>query len=535
MNVAELVIDMVLNARGARAEVRRVDNDLAKTKADADKAGKALQDAADKGASSWGGFAKVLGGALVALGGAAVVLSSIGTYVDQAAALDRTSQSLGLSIERLQAWQGAVQAAGGEAEEAADRFRDLSDYIIDATQFDSGPLKDIAAKLGISLKDAQGHARNTEDVMLDLADAFQRVGSQASTAYGMQMSFDPATIALLQKGRGELTALLALEEERAVYSKRDAEAARKQQLAMQALTRAWDRFVAGIVRVFMPVITGLTEAFGKVADVLGDNARAIGIALALLAGVIMLTLVPALTSMAAAGLAAIAPFAPIIALVGALALVIDDLLTYMEGGESTLADFWAIFGTGEEIAARLGIVWENIKTILDGVFDVLGGIGKLVDALFSKDADSLQDALRQIGAGFEKIGAVLGNLISYISDLKDELLDLLPDWMKPFLGVDSPVARAETWEDARALLYPSSGGEHGDERSLKTWEDARALLQRADAQPPVGMQNVSTRTSTTNIGEINLTTQATDPQGVADAVSDTLYNRTAQADSAFGV
>ena len=283
------------------------------------------------------------------------------------------------------------------------------------------------------------------------------------------------------------------------------------------------------------MITGLTEAFGKVADVLGDNARAIGIALALLAGVIMLTLVPALTSMAAAGLAAIAPFAPIIALVGALALVIDDLLTYMEGGESTLADFWAIFGTGEEIAARLGIVWENIKTILDGVFDVLGGIGKLVDALFSKDADSLQDALRQIGAGFEKIGAVLGNLISYISDLKDELLDLLPDWMKSFLGVDSPVARAETWEDARALLYPSSGGEHGDERSLKTWEDARALLQRADAQPPVGMQNVSTRTSTTNIGEINLTTQATDPQGVADAVSDTLYNRTAQADSAFGV
>lgn len=452
MNVAELVIDMVLNAKGARTEVKRVDNDLKGVKKDADKAGDALQQAADKGSSSWSGFAKVLGGALVALGGAAVILSSLNNYIDQAAALDRTSQSLGLSMERLQAWQGAVQAAGGEAEEAADRFRDLSDYIIDATQFDSGPLKDIAAQLGITLKDARGNARQTEDVMLDLADAFERVGAQASTAYGMQMSFDPATIALLQKGRGELTALLELEEERAVYSRRDAEAARKQQLAMQALTRA-----------------------------------------------------------------------------------IDDLLTYMEGAESTLADFWAIFGTGEEIAARLGIVWENIKTILDGVFDVLGGIGKLVDALFGKDADSLQDALRQIGAGFEKIGAVLGNLISHISNLKDELLDLLPDWMKSFLGVDSPVARAETWEDARALWYPSSGGEHGDERSLKTWEDARVLLQRADAQPPVGMQNVSTRTSTTNIGEINVTTQATDPQGVADAVSDSIYNGPAQADSAFGV
>lgn len=53
MNVAELVIDMVLNAKGARTEVKRVDNDLKGVKKDADKAGDALQQAADKGSSSW--------------------------------------------------------------------------------------------------------------------------------------------------------------------------------------------------------------------------------------------------------------------------------------------------------------------------------------------------------------------------------------------------------------------------------------------------------------------------------------------------
>ena len=510
MNVAELVINMVLNAKGARAEVKRVDNELRDVRDDADKAGDALQRAADQSSARWWGLVKVLGGALGALGGAAMVFSSLARYVDQAAALDRTSQSLGLSIERLQAWQGAVVEAGGDAEEAADRFRDLSDYIIDATQFDSGPLKDIAAQLGISLKDARGQARDTEAVMLDLADAFERVGTQASTAYGMQMSFDPATIALLQKGRGELTAILAMREEMAVYSRRDAEVARRQQQAVAALNRAWSRFIAGVVRLFMPMLTALTDTFGKVATVLADNSRAIGIALGLLAGVIMVTLVPALASMAAVGIAAIAPFTPIIALVGALALVVDDLITYMEGGESALADFWAVFGTGEEILNRLTIIWDNLKSTLAGIFDVLAGSLKFWLAFFTVDGNGILNALNQIGAGLEKLKDVFGGLLDYI---KDKLMGLLPDWMLRFIGVDSESAKMETWDDALALLH------------------------RADAMPPAATSSVSTstRTSTTSINQLNVTTQATDPQGVADAVSDALYNGPAQADSAFGV
>lgn len=146
-------------------------------------------------------------------------------YIGNTAALDRTAESLGLSVERLQMWQGAAQAAGGEAEEIADRFRDLNDYIVDATKFDSGPLKEIAAELGIGLTDATGKARSAEQVMLDLADAFDRVGEQEAVGYGMQLSFDPATIGLLQQGRGELETLLNRQRELGILTRRDTEAA----------------------------------------------------------------------------------------------------------------------------------------------------------------------------------------------------------------------------------------------------------------------------------------------------------------------
>ena len=134
--------------------------------------------------------------------------AAIAAYTSTSAELDKLSQSLGMSMDTLQGWQYAAEAAGAEAAEVGNFFRDMSDYIVDATTFDSGPLKDIAKELGITLKDARGNLRSTMDVTLDLADAFQRVGSQKAVAFGMQLGLDPGMIALLQKGRTEIEGLI---------------------------------------------------------------------------------------------------------------------------------------------------------------------------------------------------------------------------------------------------------------------------------------------------------------------------------------
>ena len=104
-------------------------------------AGESIAGGAKEAADQTDRLKRSIGAAIAAAGGIAAVMA----YIGNTAALDRTAESLGLSVERLQMWQGAAQAAGGEAEEIADRFRDLNDYIVDATKFDSGPLKEIAA------------------------------------------------------------------------------------------------------------------------------------------------------------------------------------------------------------------------------------------------------------------------------------------------------------------------------------------------------------------------------------------------------
>ena len=600
MNVAELVIKLLLDGAGVKSEAARVDDALADVEKQAKDAGKSLDQSADAGAAAlkdvqqqadkagkaltdmgrdgersidaldrmaerFGSgllsVAKRVGGALAALWSIDAIQATAAAYYEQATAIDQTAQSLGVSIERLQAWQGAAATVGGEAEEIADRFRDLSDYIIDATKFDSGPLKDIAAELGIELKNASGEARSTEDVMLDLADAFQRVGTQASTAYGMQMSFDPATIALLQKGRGELEMLLKVQQENAAFSKEDAELARKQKIAVMALSMAWQGFVNGLMRLASPIITAITEGLGKVTEFLSRNSRTVGITLTAIATVITATLVPALAGMATAAWATIAPFAPFIAAAVALGLALDDLWTFVEGGSSAFEVFlrwlgatdeqvehtrelfralagvlggfgdllasaftfdgagilealqtiydqaseaWAsllrVFGAGEDTIEAVGTAVSSVGGVLEGVY-------KLFESLFSLDGNVILGALTSLQDALSSMMGAFGNLLGVI---KEKLVGLLPDWMKDWLGVDGAPDMPAVQElpgVAAAASAPAGGG-------------AR-----------VTNSNVQTSTS---IGTINVQTQASDAQGIARDIGTELRNQTAQADGAYG-
>ena len=136
--------------------------------------------------------------------------AAINTFTTAATESQTLSQSLGMSMARLQGWQFAAEAAGAEAAEVGNLFRDMSDKIVDATTFDGGELKDIAKELGIALKDTQGGMRATEDVILDLADAFQRVGEQKAVAFGMQLGLDPGMIAMMQKGSANIETMIGL-------------------------------------------------------------------------------------------------------------------------------------------------------------------------------------------------------------------------------------------------------------------------------------------------------------------------------------
>ena len=312
------------------------------------------------------------------IAGAFAASELFSSYVNGATALDRLSKSLGMDIERLQEWQGAARSAGVEAEEVGNIFRDMNDYITDATRFDSGPLKEIAAQLGISLTDVNGAARNSEAVLLDLADAFQAVGSQEATGYGMQLSFDPGMIALLQQGRGALEDLFREQRELGIYTKQDAEIAARFNRELGDLWQSMKAGSAVILRMIVPAMTKMIDWIEQGVKFMREHETFVEAFFITLATAITAFALPALAKLAVA--TATNPFTLLIAGAAALALVLEDLYVWMNGGEAALGDLWSMFGTPEEVKAGIEYLFELLQSLGKEALKLAGYIADVVAA-----------------------------------------------------------------------------------------------------------------------------------------------------------
>lgn len=379
MTIDELVISLGLDPRGVKDGMNKAEGMI------------------QSGLSKIGNLVKNIAAPIA---GAFAASELFNSYVNGATALDRLSQSLGMDIERLQEWQGAARTAGVEAEEVGNIFRDMNDYITDATRFDSGPLKEIAAQLGISLTDVNGAARNSEAVLLDLADAFQTVGAQEATGYGMQLSFDPGMIALLQQGRDALEDLFREQRELGVYTKRDAEIAKTFNRELGDLWQSMKAGSAVILRMIVPAMTKMVDWIDKAVKFMRQHEDSVEIFFKMFAAAITAVALPALARLAKATLTN--PFTLLIAGAVALALALEDLFGWMNGKEAAFGDFWSKFGTPEEVKASVENFIATLKNILPTVLSVGKVIATLVAGLWT---------LRGAFGAVKLIGGVMSPLI----------------------------------------------------------------------------------------------------------------------------
>ena len=340
MTIDELVISLGLDPRGVKDGMNKAEGMI------------------QSGLSKIGNLVKNIAAPIA---GAFAASELFNSYVNGATALDRLSQSLGMDIERLQEWQGAARTAGVDAEEVGNIFRDMNDYITDATRFDSGPLKEIAAQLGISLTDVNGAARNSEAVLLDLADAFQTVGAQEATGYGMQLSFDPGMIALLQQGRDALEELFREQRELGIYTKQDAEIAKTFNRELGDLWQSMKAGSAIVLRMIVPAMTKMIDWIERGVKFMRQHETFVEAFFITLATAITAFALPALAKLAVA--TATNPFTLLIAGAAALALVLEDLYVWMNGGEAALGDFWSKFGTPEEVKASIENLFEILQRL----------------------------------------------------------------------------------------------------------------------------------------------------------------------------
>lgn len=138
---------------------------------------------------------------------------------------------------------------------------------------------------------------------------------------------------------------------------------------------------AKVIRQASPAFKYFVEKLEKVSEWMDAHSDDIVRFITVLAGVIATALTPALLKMAAALL--FNPITWIVAALVGLAMVIDDLIVWLQGGESALDSFWSQFGSREQVLAKiqaaikltvatLESMWESLKAGVKAAVDWFG-------------------------------------------------------------------------------------------------------------------------------------------------------------------
>ena len=532
----ELVVKLLLNAVGFKSEIRDAQGELDKTSDVADKAAEAIDGvgtSAEKAGKDLAGatgdiqtFGNGLSGIIGKIAGFAGIAGGVLTlkgvvtdYIATAESIDKTSQKLAMGVDEWQGWRHAALESGADASTLGDVFTTLDGNMKELAQNGSGPLKDVMTGMGVRFTDAKGRAVSLEEGILRLADATGKMDRQKAVSLLAKTGFDEKSVNMLLQGRKGLEELVKAGKENAAYSQRDIEITRKVQEAKQSLQNQFESLRNKIRHGIAPAMGDLIETLSSVVKWFHDNGSSATVYFAAIAAVIATAVTPSLWAMATAAWAAIAPFAPIIALVGGLAMIVEDLVVYIEGGESALDGFWSMFGTGEEIGNRLKIIWEGIKETFSGLIALLGGLSQLLGAVFSGgQLYSYKDAVDAIGAAYQRLVNIVRAVVGYI---KNALKNALPEWALNLLGWSNEGSA----DDNGGTALPQSLAAAATPR-----------VSAGDVQRPAGTVDNSRKVeSNTTIQQLTVQSQATDADGIARDITASLPNRVAQADGAFGV
>ncbi|MDE7065602.1 MAG: hypothetical protein K2O70_09075 [Desulfovibrionaceae bacterium] len=156
-------------------------------------------------------------------------------------------------------------------------------------------------------------------------------------------------------------------------NREDIELYRKGKLALLNFDAAMAGLSTTIMRRLSPVIKGGIDRLNAVSDWVRKNENNIIRFVTVLAGTITAVLTPAFVRMGIAMLTN--PLTWIIAGILLLAIVIDDLVVYIRGGETAFGEFWAQFGSGEEILAKLQTLWKQFRDVLRSLIPYLKRFG----------------------------------------------------------------------------------------------------------------------------------------------------------------
>jgi len=492
---------------------------------------------------------------------------------------------------------GKLAARFRSTTEAVDEFRDASallgiseekstgalmalDTAIQDTFLGMGRAKKVFEELGVTITDANGKIKPTTQVMGELAEKLHGMEKGTQIRVMERLGLDPSMLKLfnadfvaLQKRMADIDRASGFNLDQAV--KRSAEytkASKGLSLEVNTLKMYLEKLTEGFKVAALPIFTKAMETATKYVKMFVDfllkhSKFTEGVFIAI-AGAIAYFLIPAAINGAIAVWAMIAPFALIglaVAAVGiAFALLYDDIMNFIEGGDSMIGNIvnkWPIIG---EILKGLGaefvFLWDIAKAVFNflvGMFDdpaaafekfksdVAAGIDRLIETFpgLKEVVGTITDAFTAAGETITGVwDAIVAAIKAAIAVVMDGINTVVTGFnkAKAFLGIGGDEKGA-----ANGAGTAPTGAAGGSPTSPMSAE-IRAAVGRGKEQigaagaSPLASQTsnslantTKTKNTTVTVGKVEVKTQATDAQGISKAIGGTMQAQMRQAANNF--
>lgn len=290
-------------------------------------------------------------------------------FEEQAGRIDDTSQTLGLTAAEFQALGYAAEQGGLNAEQATASWATLNRNLAAAAQGSKAQAGAFSA-LGVSLKNADGTTRSMRDVVADLAPALEGItdpARRASLAQQLLGENGRRLLTILKSGEGGIAALTQeFEQLGGALSQESIEAAGAYGDEMNRLRVAQDGLRATLATALLPILTGVAQKTREWMVTIGGMLRqseAARAALLVLGAIAAAVAIKVLIAWAPV----LIPLAKIALIVAAVILVLDDLITTVNGGDSATRRFIdGMLGAGATVGIVNGLKegWEALKFII---------------------------------------------------------------------------------------------------------------------------------------------------------------------------
>ena len=485
--------------------------------------------------------------AIAAAALAAALVGAVAITLEAAGAATEGAAKLGLTTEQYQELEYAAAQAGVPMETLSQALAKQSVMAQKAADGDEAAAAAFEA-LGVSVTDANGQMKSSAQIMAETADALAAIedptkrAALATAVYGESAA---KLLPLLGEGSGAMAAMS--EEARAlgiIMSAEDVAAADALGDSIDTLMGVVKGLAFAVGTTLVPYLQDavdwvldwtkangqlVRDGIGAVVTVLGTLVRVLVSALDFLDRVIRSTIgweavLYAATAITVAWAAAVSVLlGAVVGLVGVLAvalggvvalaaalnpmtyimgavaaavagvvLVIEDLYTYLTGGDSLIGRFISQWSESEGILGSVARLFQSMITLGQALWAALSPVGDALGGAFAAALPYVERLVSLVG------GALMSGLNALVP-----IIDTITAGITAateLLGVEIPAAAAGGEAGA-----PTMGGTFGGEAAAGATGTAALGVPAAAGATTGGGRSVSVAGSTFNVSGLGLT------------------------------